>query len=581
MLRKVFACSLILSIWLYASSSIAHKNYDCSDLLITPDVIALARDGSGRLRPIIKAPGDEIESHILHQINNWDYRRESVVVPLTLTFDRTKATLAPDAAWLPPSVRDILINGGRFETTTDASAASSFALWMIAPPEGSNRRGRTGVLLDHGRPIVVSEPRSNDQFLIELKGAGLPTGGYAESKHYRALQGGLWEFHGELEYDRLRLIFGQASAVGVKGLAHQRFDGEYGAQDILWRLTPGNLRASLRGTSDLKRTAAQTDALMTAVASQIAEIFASDHFLASHPENFVTNQNFDAAWTTDLLDVLPFDGLPRQVEDVAYDEPTAIAHSLRMVMLFSDFERTRHWPIVWDTVARELTERNIIPRAKLDDLRTLAEPEEVAVRLMQAGFAKRIFDRRRLNGYNSVAAPEIDEALKQACAKPDAREHGARMAEFWSHFPTTDANPVLIRLKENLITEAKRAASGEVSFDEWLSLPITSFMLALESGLNLSDTYLPVAEKDSLVQIMTLNAFPSWTYLRRHLEREYRLLHFALKSNPEDSELLRNISALKTVTDWYAEVTIDELLRFMCDDPVGFRRKFELPYHRR
>ena len=328
-IRKLWLGALILPVGATATPS-------CHDLLITPRVVALAWDERNRLTPLLSEPSERIESHILHQGKNWDYAREGVVVPLALSFDLDTIQLSKEIAWLPPATAQIFARAGRFQTIPPQASETEYSLWMLSPPEGSRRRGRTGILLHFGRPVIATDPESGDEYLVELKGAGLPTGGFATHEDYRALQGGLWEQHGEIEFENLRAIAAPRGPA-VRGLGYQRFTTDHGVQETLLRLTPGNRRASYRGPSSLAHTDDQMTALMTSVGQLIGRTLELGYVGITHPENFVTDAAGERVWMTDLLDVFALRDFPKYVDGLYFDEIKALGTFICMPIFFSEF----------------------------------------------------------------------------------------------------------------------------------------------------------------------------------------------------------------------------------------------------
>lgn len=546
-------------------------------------MVALARDADRRLLPIRLADGEVFESRVANQTDNWEPARESVVVPLALRPDAYRVVLGPTAEWLPPHLRTLLRSGVRFETTTDPRHASAFSLWMIAQPAGHRRRGRTGVLLEHGAPLVVADPKTGAEYLIELKGAGLPTGGYAVVPEWRALQGGLWERQGETEYDRLIRFANEGPEDAVLGLGFARFRGRFGGQDLLFRLTPGNLRASFRGPRLLAREPARVADLMRAIGARMGDVLASDHYAFTHPENFVIDQTGANAWTTDLLDVLPLTELPRKVENVWMDESRALIVTLELPKLFSDYDPTAHWSIFWGAVVDRLIERGTIAPSLRDTLVDLPDFVHAGLALLKNGFAARIFRDRVLHGYGPLDDPELAATLDTPCPTFDAREHGRLVTEMLESLAEVSRDRDGEGVFGKFILEAGLLARGKVTFLEWLTLPYTSGVIVEAMAIRLNESYIPPGEDDGvdMIRVMLRNSFPQWFALKRHLEREYRLIESALRSHPADKDLLRNQMALRQVAKKIASRSIEEFTELMCVRRTEFRSLFKLPYHRR
>ena len=141
-----------------------------------------------------------------------DDLRRAYHVPLEVRTGRVAKTFTPYFDALPAALRETL-GGSRFLVTARAPAESSaegYSLLMYgAPMQSAGGRvgttGRTGVLFMGGLPVVVEV--DGFEYLLEVKGAGSPDGGYPllaqRANNSWGLLGALRRSYAEDEFDAL------------------------------------------------------------------------------------------------------------------------------------------------------------------------------------------------------------------------------------------------------------------------------------------------------------------------------------------------------------------------------------------
>ena len=573
--RARFNLLLFIS-FLFTVTARAHEP-ECAALLIDAHVVALAWNEHNRLAAMTKTADEPLESHIDQPGTDWTYARESQVIPLELIKDAREVTRGAEFEWLPADLRQILVGGGRFVTTADRSRASEFALWMVAPPPAA-RRGRTGILLRHGRPVVVNDPRLGDEYLIELKGAGLPEGGFARVEAYAAIQGGLGR--GDIEVDRARRPSSLRSRGAVRGIYVQTFDGPFGPQDTLFRLTPGNRRASLRGPAQLAESADARAAMLGDVGREVGRLLARRHVAITHPENFVRDRDGGRAWLTDYLDVFRIDDFPRFVEAHYLDELYAVLATTNLVEYVSDYRLERDWRPFWTAVVDTLRHHRAISSVTAAVLKTARDPRSAALGLMMNGWAERVVRHRARRGYDPTADPKIRDIFTPAATKVTSPEDRAFVMEVLATLARVTKNKDMGAHFARVQKEAEGFGRGVMFIDGWISRTDTEWLFKISSNLDLS---LGFARHSGLRAFEMVNlltkSVPGWFELKCHLERENRLLALARLSRPGDPVIEENIAALNERIAHYRSLRPVEMIRMIRDDKTKLRWMFDLPYH--
>lgn len=253
--------------------------------------------------------------------DTWTTRRENRIVPVsyqTIRANKVETADAFDA--LPESLKQILISGRlpvttQFPEVVEASIHTllpdfrdfktakvqphndiQFALLMSTSPTDLNE-GRTGVLLfnDRGywRPVTVTLDQV--EYLVEVKGCGMPSGGFSSEQYSRGqgerIRGGMTATQAEKEFLALS---GRTNDHGPKPVLLTTFtnDEKKMEQGYVVRLTPSNIRASYTNSSAFP---ASTPKITRNIAERFATSLVEDMFqpipaivcCAAHPENLL------------------------------------------------------------------------------------------------------------------------------------------------------------------------------------------------------------------------------------------------------------------------------------------------------
>ena len=159
------------------------------------------------------------------------------VIPLALTQHVKFSYFTEKQNWLPEIIRNLFIARNRFETIRLPNVEIRFGLLMITA-DGSSGSGLSGVLFEYGRPVIVRNSVTLEEYFIEIKGAGLASGGYRAPTLNEKVSGTLMTPDGESEFESLRRAERARQNGAVLALGFQRFTTAYGLQEIVYRLLP-------------------------------------------------------------------------------------------------------------------------------------------------------------------------------------------------------------------------------------------------------------------------------------------------------------------------------------------------------
>jgi hypothetical protein len=267
-------------------------------------------------------------------MTGWNPLRRVQIVPLSVkrtSFSEPKVDRTENWQFLPREIRDIFEQSNYLVTTQKQEGPYSIFMYMT-PTDEKSRKGRSGILLKDGLPVVLEI--NGKEFLIELKGSGLVDGGYETTNG--ALAGGVTEEFSKREIlnldsrkDSVNYREGETSRGAAHVLIHP-------SQGYVVRLTPGSFRLSYSQNIALPRVESQKASFI--VGREITALLAEGRVPFTHPENFILINNGENLSITDYSDILRISDLPGNVEDQFFSPLDAIVHALGTIEEISGYK---------------------------------------------------------------------------------------------------------------------------------------------------------------------------------------------------------------------------------------------------
>lgn len=269
-------------------------------------LIGFEQGSDGKIQALT-AKSPQFKSHRHLNQSGWFSDRKAEVVPLTFVPIAGMQKLTYEAALLPDTIK-FYLRQHHFLRTTHTTGPTEFSLLMYS---SDTNRGRTGILLQNGRPVILKNKQTNTEMLVELKGAGMPTGGIKDDSIY-GYRGGLQERDAQNEFIAIEKnieIATQKEAVRTLGYVVDRQIQQANNSEntaVLIRLVPSSVRATFFKPEVFDEN---FSGRYYGMGLAWGRLIKSGYLPLSHAENLVKGQN--GQWlNTDFADIFHISQFP-------------------------------------------------------------------------------------------------------------------------------------------------------------------------------------------------------------------------------------------------------------------------------
>jgi hypothetical protein len=450
-----------------------------------PFLLGVVRDAAGKLQPLYGASpkfasyrnfwnsgGGEQEFYA------WEAQRKIEELPLSVVkTNGSRLVRTPDFARLPEPLAALLSSGKILVTqahaTTSSPERSEYSVMVATVPGENGSLGRTGYLIRKGVPVIVEA--DGKEFLVEVKGLGNPEGGFAyrDANNGLAIRGGLVEpeafrENSALENERTSnpdFTHGDTA----RSAGYVVFDSPVGHQAYLIRLSPGSVRATFTGISDLAQDRINDAHAVRGMAELWGGFFARGYIPYSHPENIIIADG-TKVFATDYADILPVGAFPGRYEGRSVVTPeTAITVSLNGILQLPHYDPLTDFPVVKKAIADRLLVKQRISPSVRDAIEKAKDVTELATLLWKHVLALDHFRQQARDGFLppvleslTQKPPELDPAQLPEVVRENIRKEKEKLSQQkgWSEFVVKRAKQELSNAEKNQplaqILEAKK-----------------------------------------------------------------------------------------------------------------------------
>ena len=350
-------------------------------------LIGFMRDEQGKIQPVFSHSPRLLSVREGISAGRWRPGRLVEMVPLAIGGQELGIDTTENWYYLPSDLKQIFEKHKVLVTAKEVSTPFQLLMYSPQDEERKKRQGRTGVLFRDGLPIII-EIRGKE-FIVELKGAGLPSGGFD-----RENAGAVDIFSAQRELLNLEEEKkGQAYVHGetVRAAANIRLMGGKG---YLVRLSPGSIRSSFQDNDAIP--VMKTSRKVYLMSREIGRFFREGKVLMSHPENFIVDRNGENLISTDYADVFYIQVFPKKLEDEDITPKAAIEISLDFIREITGYAKEPHE--IFRMFVGGLADGLELPLPEKEQLMGLANMKEVVEFIWQKIFVKAYWESITANG---------------------------------------------------------------------------------------------------------------------------------------------------------------------------------------
>jgi hypothetical protein len=404
----------------------------------TGKLFGMSRDSHGKLVPSFSTGREFLSIRNLVDPTlfslfgeRWNARREMLEIGLTIEAV-PGATLVEreDFSALPAPLKGIFRSGSILLTNDGSHPRSEWSVVMATAPDlrtlpdprkpkgiplGNEPQvwvlgGRTGFLCRNGVPVVLRDTVSQQEFLVELKGVGQASGGFAEDNQF-TIRGGQLLAQAVREDENISLLKSEpAYARGdtVRSAGYANFKTEFGMQAISFRLVPGNIRATFRESDGLTASPNATSVAAEKMGELWGLFFKRGMVPMSHPENMIANADFSDYYMTDLADVLPLGRFPVAWGHERREAAESLYLSINAVRQLPNYQGARDFELYKKGLLSQLSHSIYASDSGLAEIAAATDTKTMADSVFKMIGPPAIFDYQRAHGSVPLALRDID-----------------------------------------------------------------------------------------------------------------------------------------------------------------------------
>lgn len=242
--------------------------------------------------------------------------------------------------------------------------------------------GRTGLLFQYVDyrfvPVVVRNPTTGIESLVELKGVGPP-----DRKGYD--QKGGYEFRGGVTVEEALREFREIQSnsdiekngvrtPGVITFFNEKFKKQQG---YTLRLVPGNARVSYRINDSLVKYYELDERVASFMGTRWAAYYSRGLIPATHPENIIVTENGRTFYMTDFSDILNAKDFPMNLEGRVRTLRDTFGASMQAVTQLPTYNQNVHFVLFKNAFASELQNLISVPDANRIAIKGAASMKEL------------------------------------------------------------------------------------------------------------------------------------------------------------------------------------------------------------